>query len=444
MKHLNVYAGTALVGRLTERDDGDMLFAYDNGWLSNSGAISLSPDLILSGREYRGTDVASFFENLLPEGDVREFIAKAKHISPGNTFGFLELLGGETAGMFSLLPEGQRPLEDPHYLPITAQDIREWFEKSHGVPLDIKGEQARMSLSGAQDKLTVFVDADGGILLPLGAAPSSHIIKPSVSHGPDLPSSAINEAFVMMVAKATQLDVPDVRYVAEMDAVLIKRYDRVMDGGKLRRLHQNDLCQVMNIPSEKKYEQEGGPSLGACFDTVMETSRQPAVDKKRLIEWVVFNVLVGNMDSHAKNLSMIATAHGMVLAPFYDMVCTSVYPNLSQKFAFKIGGENRPQWMMPRHWERFASDIKVKPKFLDGLRDDMMRRVENALQVVSVQLKTQALAPKNMEMIDTVTSRIEEQVAQMRGRMAAVDQLPDIVEKFDASQPHSNNLEQKP
>ena len=39
----------------------------------------------------------------------------------------------------------------------------------------------------------------------------------------------------------------------------------------------------------------------------MQHSSKPALDKKRMLEWAVFNVAVGNMDSHAKNLSLLAT-----------------------------------------------------------------------------------------------------------------------------------------
>lgn len=47
------------------------------------------------------------------------------------------------------------------------------------------------------------------------------------------------------------------------------------------------------------------------------------------------------------------------LAPFYDMMCTNIYKDLSQKLAMKIGGENRPEWIMERHWNRFAEEIKI-------------------------------------------------------------------------------------
>jgi serine/threonine-protein kinase HipA len=181
MKRLSVYAGERLVGYLNEDGGNGISFVYSPNWLANPEAIPLSPELPLADQVFHGSLVIAFFENLLPEGDVLEFISKAAHISSGNIFGLLERFGGDTAGAFSILPEGMLPSGQPHYLPVTPESILQWFDRSRGIPLDLSGEQARMSLSGAQDKMTVFIDADGNISIPLGAAPSSHIIKPSRS-----------------------------------------------------------------------------------------------------------------------------------------------------------------------------------------------------------------------------------------------------------------------
>src|SRR6218665_2639066 len=113
-----------------------------------------------------------------PEGSVRDFIAQAEHISAGNLFGLLERFGGDTARALSLLPQGQPPSADPRYLPVTPGLIRAWFVNPRGIPLHLTGEQARMSLSGAQDKMAVFIGPDGSMATPLGAARSSHIIEP--------------------------------------------------------------------------------------------------------------------------------------------------------------------------------------------------------------------------------------------------------------------------
>lgn len=422
MKQLSIYAGEHLVGHLNEGDANGMSFIYAPNWLVNPDAVPLSPELPLADQVFHGDHVSSFFENLLPEGDVLEFISKAAHISSGNIFGLLERFGGDTAGAFSILPEGMLPSDQPHYLPVTPESILQWFDRSRGIPLDLSGEQARMSLSGAQDKMTVFIDANGNISIPLGAAPSSHIIKPSLQHRHDIPNTAINEAMIMMLAHHIKLDVAEVRYVAELGAVVISRYDReIGPDGRLHRLHQNDLCQILGIPSGKKYESEGGPSLKTCFQAVLERSAQPALDKKRLIEWVIFNVLVGNMDGHAKNLSLITIGKRTRLAPFYDLVCTTVYPNLSQKLAFKIGGENRPRWLMLRHWDRFAEETATKPQFVRKVMADMIQRVELALPGVTAMLRSAVSKPDELLMIEKVHERVQASVAQMKTRLKNAD-----------------------
>ncbi|TXL15964.1 hypothetical protein BMR05_01480, partial [Methylococcaceae bacterium HT4] len=290
MSRLNVYHEKTLVGYLSEDDKQELVFSYSHDWLTSKSAIALSPELPLCEHLFEGNYVESFFENLLPEGDVLDFISQAEHISPGNVFGLLERFGGDTAGAFSILPEELVPSDQLHYLPVTIAKIKQWFIQTKGVPLNIKGEQSRMSLSGAQDKMTVFIDANGAILIPLGSAPSTHIIKPSVNHRLDIPHTAINEVLIMRLAKEIKLNVAETRYDSDLCAAVITRYDREIDKqGNIKRLHQNDLCQALGIPSSKKYEAEGGPSLVDCFAAVLKQSSQPAKDKKRLIEWVIFN-----------------------------------------------------------------------------------------------------------------------------------------------------------
>jgi len=275
-----------------------------------------------------------------------------------------------------------------------------------------------MSLSGAQDKMTVFIDDQGTLSIPLGAAPSSHIIKPSIQHRQDIPHTAINEALVMTLAERIGMKVAKVRYAPELAAAIIARYDRTIDAdGRLQRLHQNDLCQILGIPSGKKYEAEGGPSLNACFEAVLSRSSQPALDKKRLIEWVIFIVLVGNMDGHAKNLSLMTQGKRTQLAPFYDLVCTAVYPHLSQKLAFKIGGENRPKWLMARHWLRFAEDVAVKPRFVDKLMAEMIELIESALPNVFAELKEVVTTPAELQMLEQVANQIESCIGLVKARL---------------------------
>ena len=105
------------------------------------------------------------------------------------------------------------------------------------------------------------------------------------------------------------------------------------------------------------------------------TWKQGLWAQKTLLSWVVFNFLVGNSDAHAKNLAVLFTPKGPRLAPFYDLLCTRVYPGLTDRLAMRIGGENRPDWIQPRHWERFSSEINIKHRLILRVAREMAPKI---------------------------------------------------------------------
>ena len=396
-----------------------MTFAYSHSWLGRGDAVPLASNLPLDEQWHDGEAVTTYFDNLLPEGSVRDFVARALQVSTGNVFALLERFGGDTAGALALLPQGQLPSPKPRYLPMTHEAVHKCFASSRGIPLNLAGGEARIALAGAQDKMAVFIAPTGALAIPLGDAPSSHIIKPSMDHRAYLPQTAINEALVMSLAAAIGLDVAPVRYAPDLDAVVIARYDRQWVGSHLQRLHQNDLCQTLGIEPGRKYESEGGPTLAMCCSAVMQHSSKPALDKKRMLEWAVFNVAVGNMDSHAKNLSLLTSGGHTRLAPFYGLVCTTVYKHLSRRFAFKIGGENRPGWMMGRHWDRLAVELAVKPQLPLTIRLDICLRIERELPKVAGALRAQVAHPEGLAMMGLVEAEIRRCTGQVVARTYA-------------------------
>jgi serine/threonine-protein kinase HipA len=103
-----------------------------------------------------------------------------------------------------------------------------------------------------------------------------------------------------------------------------------------------------------------------------------------LLRWTVFNFLIGNADAHAKNLAMIFTDRGPRLAPFYDLICTQVYPDLAEKLAMRIGGENRPSWIQRRHWERFGDSVAIKSILVLKILRDMSAALMPTAQTLSI------------------------------------------------------------
>ncbi|TBR13255.1 MAG: HipA domain-containing protein [Rugosibacter sp.] len=103
-----------------------------------------------------------------------------------------------------------------------------------------------------------------------------------------------------------------------------------------------------------KYQNEGGPDLAQCFALVRRVTRPSAPQVLRLLDYVIFNALIGNHDAHAKNFSLLYSSKIPVLAPLYDALSTAVYPTLMPKMAMKIGSKYKFSEVQVQHWDRFA------------------------------------------------------------------------------------------
>lgn len=352
--HLEVRLNGVLAGRLWQRQR-DLGFAYDADWLAAKRPQPISQSLPLQEEAHEGAGVEAFFGNLLPEGDVRAAVARALRISERNDYALLDAIGGDCAGALTLAAPGATPVEVLRGgVLLTTEELARLVEDLPRRPL-LTGESGiRLSLAGAQLKLALC-NAGDGWLKPAPGVASTHILKPPIR---DLPDSVENEAFCMTLAERCALGVPKCWIEPAPKLYVVERYDRVRDpaSGKVRRLHQEDFCQALGIPASRKYEAEGGPSLKACFDLVRRVSSDPAGDLLRLTDWVIFNFLIGNHDAHAKNLSLIYERGQTRLAPFYDLLSTAAYPQLSDTFAMKIGGARTVRYMSMNHWRQFAEE----------------------------------------------------------------------------------------
>lgn len=388
-KALSVYLCDEYVGRLSCDSQQRFWFQYAPEWTAKDQAQPLSLSLPIQKDVYPDEKTRPFFTNLLPESRVREALARKLGISLRNDFALLEAIGGECAGAVTLLPHGAVLQKDRlQYRALSPEDFREIIRDLPKKPF-LAGESGiRLSLAGAQDKLPVYMEEDR-IFLGQGASPSSHIIKPPIE---GIPQSVRNEAFCMSLAQKAGLNVPhaDVMILPdERDPDLgqlyvVSRYDRYRDdNGRIHRRHQEDFCQAMGLMAETKYESEGGPTLADCFRLVDRFSSRPALDRKALLDWTVFNYLIHNADGHAKNLSILLSSTEIRLAPFYDLMCTGVYEGINEKLAMKIGGENRPQWIQPRHWMRLGEAAGIRPAFALKRLKEMAKRLQRIAPVLA-------------------------------------------------------------
>lgn len=362
-KQLGVYLHEEKVGTLSN-EQGKLSFSYLKDYLLKPSARSISVSMPLADVIYPHVIVAPFFSGLLPDEAVRYRLARYLHLSDKNIFGLLEAIGGECAGAISIKPIDKSPMLTviDDYVVLSDKEAVDVMRTLEQRPFLVGEEDIRISAAGAQCKLMIaFVDSK--IAIPKGDTPSTHIIKPNIIGYQD---TVWNEYFCMTLAKKIGLNTPQVQmiYLENIPYYVVERYDRM----KHERLHQEDFCQILNIPPEMKYENEGGASLIDCFhamDGWIKAGKMPGVDKLRLLKLVIFNYIIGNTDAHGKNFSILYQHQGMTLAPCYDLLCTMVYSsNGKDKMAMKIGGEYQHQMIQKKHWEKLAMQIGFKPKFL--------------------------------------------------------------------------------
>jgi serine/threonine-protein kinase HipA len=328
MRTLAAYIDDQHIGTLGEGNDL-WRFEYDDAWRSSDDGFDLSPALSRSKRlhEDGGSDrpVQWYFDNLLPEEEMRVVVSKQAAIKGDDAFALLGYLGAESAGSLVLLPPGT-PL--PARGSLEPLPDAQLCARIKDIPRKALGAAApkRMSLAGAQEKLLV-VYRNGELFEPVGSEPSTHILKPN-HQSDDYAASVINEYVTMTLAGELGLAVPPVhrRYTPE-PVYIIERFDRYGDAGGTKRRQIIDACQLLNKSRLWKYHGAGLETLNG----IVERCGNRAATRQRLYIWLVFNLLVANNDNHLKNLSFTVGPDGIALAPHYDMLSTGTY--LTKAFA---------------------------------------------------------------------------------------------------------------
>lgn len=328
IKRLAILLAGKSLGNLEQSSGGDLSIAYEPDY---AGA-PLSLSMPVGNRVYGDKVVRPYLFGLLPDGfEQRRTLGREFGVSPNNPFQLLRFVGLDCPGAVQfcdpdLIDEVVHRAGD--YIPITDDEIGDELSRieQDGFP-SWQAPNEHWSLGGAQPKLAL-AQLEGSWYRCEGAAATTHILKPGIRH---LKSEALNEALCLQLARLAGVpaahamvrafggESPDARH----DAIVVKRFDRVFDGRRVRRLHQEDFCQALSVLPENKYTSEGGPS---ARDIVGLLGRYPHAERNKLVfaEELFFNYLVGAPDAHAKNYSVLLDADGPHMAPLYD--CASGIP----------------------------------------------------------------------------------------------------------------------
>jgi serine/threonine-protein kinase HipA len=414
---LGVYWGEIEAGRLERAPDSarDYTFTYTDA----TRPISLS--LPLGRGSFDAAASGPFFEGLLPEGTVREQLARQLKLAPGDTYGMLAAIGRDCAGALQIL-EHERRSQTPSVQWLSAGELDELIRELPRHPLGVRaGDGAmRLSLAGVQHKAVLCRDARGRFGRPLDGMPSTHIVKPERTDG-EYPGLAANECFCMRLAQRCELPAARVELatIADRACLVVERFDRDTpttptdtSTKPTARVHQEDLCQALGLSPSFKYQRADWrlPSYAALSQLLDEHSEAPGADRLAGALAATFNFVVGNADAHAKNISLVYSSDRIRLAPLYDVVSTAVYPELDRSLSLAIGDELEPDAIASIHWADLAEDFSLNARAFGHARRRLAERIVSEARTLARDARAEGW---HRESIDTIVEVIDARFPQV-------------------------------
>jgi serine/threonine-protein kinase HipA len=194
-----------------------------------------------------------WFSNLLPEGKLREWIAKEQQVSISHELSLISAVGHDLPGAVSIAEASEDQVDI---------DINRSMVESDLSGLPTQGGMWHFSLAGVAMKFSILQSGDRFTSPGVGEG-GDWIIKLPDHRYPNVP---LNEFSMMQLARKVGIDVPEVRLIhrdqlldipdslwpaSENMAYAIRRFDRTETG---ERVHVEDFAQVRGFYPENKYK----------------------------------------------------------------------------------------------------------------------------------------------------------------------------------------------
>lgn len=433
MNALNVWMNGELTGEWRIGRTGVHQFSYAPAWAASPSVRALSLSLpVTSDGTLRGAAVENYFDNLLPDSSpIRERMRARFGTKSARTFDLLAAIGRDCAGAVQLLP--------PDTAPGNIKRIDSTPVSNHGIAQLLRGitlpavpgapgvqdlDDFRISIAGAQEK-TALLRIGKKWHRPHGATPTTHILKLPLGlvggRQMDMRESVENEWLCAQIAAALGLPaaVTEMALFDQQRVLVVERFDRqwmhaaaasrpsagsscaaaktaaAARGSWIARLPQEDFCQATGTPSNRKYENAGGPGMARCLE-ILAHSEAPGANRLRFIQSQLLFWLLAATDGHAKNFSLFhKRAHAYTLTPLYDVI--SMWPVIGKragqlslhdaKLAMALRSKNRHFRlidMQTRHWQALAQSCGVQNAW--SHLQALVERIDDALDTVEAKL----------------------------------------------------------
>ncbi|MET3950361.1 HipA domain-containing protein [Arthrobacter sp. UYEF36] len=338
VRDADVYKGGILAGHLSRTGFGGVRFSYAPEYLAGNGpAVAVSLSLTGDAVETPGGALPAFFAGLLPEGHRLTVLKNATKTSFDDELTLLLAVGADVPGDVQVVPAGELPVDPPAFADTSRPEALDFSLLVDAV--DLHG------LPGVQRKTSASM-----LTTPLAVRGHRYLLK---LDPPEHPHLVENEAAHLQGARALKIPVAKCSVIADRNGLrglLVERFDRVKGpAGTWVRLPLEDGTQVLGLPPASKYgvssEEVATALAGACT--------APLLASRNLYLQFVFAWLTGNGDLHAKNLAVLGSPRGYVMAPVFDVPCTLLYGD--ETLALPVCGKTRH--LKARHWAELAGSL---------------------------------------------------------------------------------------
>ncbi len=370
---LSVCLNDRSVGTLTRLTDETIIFAFDPDYANDSErpVLSLSfkaPDGgLMLGKSRTGTRLSPFFSNLLPEGRLRDYLARKLEINSQREFYLLAGLGLDLPGAVIVEPLGE---------------LSQGMDAQHLEHADQQSPLLRFSLAGVQLKFSAIAEAQGGFTVPANGAGGSWIVKlPSERHL-QVPET---EYSMLTLARQVGITVPEFKLVpttsieglpegfrsSVADSLAVKRFDRTATGG---RIHMEDFAQVYGVYPKDKYEKAGYSHIARVL--WMESGEESFTE---FIRRLVFTVVIGNGDMHLKNWTLLyLDPRKPILSPAYDFVPSIAYIGEKETLGLNLGGTKDFRDVTLEEFKKMAAQAKASERLAAVTVHETLDRIKEA------------------------------------------------------------------
>jgi len=304
VKSLEVFYNDKIVGTLALRPDNLCAFEYHADWIQNGFSISPLILPLKSGvftSQWKPFDgLFGVFNDSLPDGWGRLLIdrlLRQKGINPAelSPLDWLCIIGPKTMGALTYKPSEPIGQEDEDkslaYLEKETQKILNDEPSKDLSALVAKGG----SSGGARPKVLLTIDGEDWLIKFRNTQDPKNIGEIEYKYS--------------LLAKKAGIIMPETR-LFENKYFGVKRFDR--KGNK--RIHMHTAAGLLNANFRL-------PALD--YKILIEATlflTHDILEAEKMFKLMVFNVLIGNKDDHAKNFSFIYDEGKWQLSPAYDIV----------------------------------------------------------------------------------------------------------------------------